>query len=109
MLGHFGLAALDLRPFFISINLQSSAERSFTMSRKRIEATEDSSKVLVPQETLEALGVKEGDEIDVSVVDGALVLLPLSEVERARKLDDVIQSVFERRRSAYEELAKGAE
>ena len=79
------------------------------MSRKRIEATEDSSKVLVPQETLEALGVKEGDEIDVSVVDGALVLLPLSEVERARKLDDVIQSVFERRRSAYEELAKGAE
>ncbi|MDT7540535.1 MAG: hypothetical protein QOE33_439 [Acidobacteriota bacterium] len=34
---------------------------------------------------------------------------PLGESERARKLHEVSQSLFESRRSAYEELAKGKE
>ena len=33
----------------------------------------------------------------------------ISEEERARKIDAAAESVFERRKSAYEELAKGAE
>jgi len=33
----------------------------------------------------------------------------MSEEERARRIDAVAESVFERRRSVFEELAKGAE
>ena len=33
----------------------------------------------------------------------------MSEEERARRIDTVAESVFERRRSVFEELAKGAE
>ncbi len=79
------------------------------MSRKRITVVEDSSMVVLPKEVLDMMGVKAGDEIDLSVVDRTLIVRPLDEVERARKVDAVTESVFKRRKSAYEELAKGAE
>ncbi len=79
------------------------------MSHKRITVAEDSSMVVVPKEVLEMMGVEAGDEIDLSVVDRTLILRPLDEVERAQKFDAVTKAVFERRKSAYEELAKGAE
>ena len=79
------------------------------MSRKRIMASEDSATLLLPQEILDAMGVNDGDEIDVSVTGGTLTLRSLVEAERARKLGAATEAVFERRRAAYEELAKGAE
>jgi putative addiction module antidote len=79
------------------------------MSRKRIMAAGDSSTVVLPKEVLDMMGVKAGDEIDLSVVDRTLIVRSLDEVERARKIDDITDAVFERRKSAYEELAKGAE
>ena len=79
------------------------------MSRKRITAAEDSSTVVLPKEVLDMMGVKEGDEIDLSVVDRTLIVRPLDEAERARKIDAATKAVLERRESAYEELAKGAE
>ena len=79
------------------------------MSRKRIMASEDSATLLLPQEILDAMGVHNGDEIDVSVTDGTLTLRSLDEAERARKLGAATEAVFERRRAAYEELAKGAD
>lgn len=79
------------------------------MSRKRIMASEDSATLLLPQEILDALGVNDGDEIDVSVADGTLTLRSLDEAERARKLAAATEGVLKRRSAVFEELAKGAE
>ena len=79
------------------------------MSRKKITAAGDAATVFLPQEILDMMGVAVGDEVDVSVVDRTLIVRPLDEAERARRVDAATAEVFERRRSAYEELAKGAE
>ena len=79
------------------------------MSRKRIMASEDSATLRLPQEILDALGVSDGDEIDVSVTERTLTLRSLDEAERVLKIGAATEAVFERRRAAYEELAKGAE
>lgn len=79
------------------------------MSRKRITTAGDSATVLLPQERLDLMGVAAGDEVDVSVVDGTLIVRSLAEAERAQQIAAATQSVLERRQSAYEELAKGAE
>ncbi|MBA2731628.1 MAG: hypothetical protein H0U54_01920 [Acidobacteria bacterium] len=79
------------------------------MSRKRITASDSSTTLLLPQEILDMMGVGDGDEVDVSVIDRTLILRPLDEAERAQKVEAATQSVFGRRKSTYEELAKGAE
>ena len=79
------------------------------MLRKRIDTSEDSAAILLPQEVLDELGINAGDEVDLSVVDGTLILRPLEETERARKIDEATNTVFERRKSAYVQLAKGVE
>ncbi|HKA17805.1 MAG TPA: AbrB/MazE/SpoVT family DNA-binding domain-containing protein [Blastocatellia bacterium] len=79
------------------------------MSRKRITVSENSWNLPLPQELLDAMGIGDGDEVDVSVVDRTVILRPLDDAERARTIEDVTKSVFERRKSAYEELAKGVE
>jgi antitoxin component of MazEF toxin-antitoxin module len=84
-----------------------NSERSNLMSRKRIDTSKDSAAILLPQEMLDQLGINAGDEVDISVVDGTLILRPLEEVERPRKIEDATNTVFERRKDAYEQLAKG--
>ena len=79
------------------------------MSRKRISTSENPATLLVPQEILEKMGVADGDEVDVSIIDRTVILTPLDEVERAQKLETATKSVFERRKSAYQELAKGTQ
>jgi antitoxin component of MazEF toxin-antitoxin module len=79
------------------------------MSRKRITADGDSATLELSQEILDKLGVAIGDEVDISVVDRTLILRPLDEATRARAIEAATTSTFERRHSAYEELAKGAD
>lgn len=79
------------------------------MSRRKITVAGDSATVFLPQEILDEMGVTVGDEVDVSVVDRTLIVRPLDEAERARRMNAATAEVLERRRSAYEELAKGAE
>ena len=79
------------------------------MSRKRITISENSVSLPLPQELLDAMGIADGDEVDISVVDRTVILRPIDDSERARTIEDVTNSVFERRKSAYEELAKGVE
>lgn len=79
------------------------------MSRKRVAASENPATLSVPREMLETLGVSDGDEVDVSIVGRTLILRSLDEAERARAVAGATDRVFERRRSAYEELAGGAE
>lgn len=79
------------------------------MSRKRITSDERSATLELSQEILDALGVAVGDEVDLSVVDRTLILRPLDEMERAHAIEAATKATFERRQSAYEELAKGAD
>ncbi len=55
------------------------------MSRKRIMAAGDSSTVVLPKEVLDMMGVKAGDEIDLSVVDRTLIVRSLDEVRTRPK------------------------
>ena len=79
------------------------------MSRKTVTPAEDSTTVVLPSDLLEMMAVTAGDEVEVSVVDRTLIVRPLDEFERALTIEAATASVFERRTSAYEELAKGAE
>jgi len=79
------------------------------MSRKQINVSADPSILQLPREILDEMGVADGDEVDVSIVDRTVVLMRLDEVERAQKLARATQSVLKRRKQAYEELAKGAD
>lgn len=79
------------------------------MSRKRITTDGDSPTLELSQEILDELGVAVGDEVDISVIDRTLILRPLDEAARARAIEAATEATFERRRSAYEELAKGAD
>ena len=77
------------------------------MSRKRIAASQDSAAIMLPPEMLDEMGVHEGDEVEVSVSDHTLTLRPLAGKERAGKVEDATNAVFERRSEAYRKLAEG--
>jgi antitoxin component of MazEF toxin-antitoxin module len=79
------------------------------MSRERIHKAGDVAAVRLPPQVLEDLGIGIGDEVEMSVNEGAIVLRPIDEAVRARKIEDVSTSVIDRRKSAYEELARGAD
>jgi antitoxin component of MazEF toxin-antitoxin module len=74
------------------------------MSRKRIAASQDSAATGSPHEVLEGMGMREGDQVDVSVSDRTLIMRSL-DAERARKIEDAMKAVFERRSAAYNKLA----
>jgi len=79
------------------------------MSRERISTSGEDATVRLPGEILEGLGLAVGDEVEMFLVERTLVVRPLSEAERADKIDAITNDVIERRTSAYEELARGAD
>jgi antitoxin component of MazEF toxin-antitoxin module len=79
------------------------------MSREQITRVGTSAALLLPQDVLDQMGVSIGDEVDLSIVNRKVILRPLDEVEREQKLEAATQDIFERRRSAYERLAGGAD
>jgi antitoxin component of MazEF toxin-antitoxin module len=79
------------------------------MSREQITTVGNSAALLLSKEMLDKMGLAVGDEVEVSIIDRALVLQPLDELNRAEKLEAVTQAVLERRQSAYTRLAQGTE
>ena len=63
--------------------------------------------VLLPPEAVDALGVEAGAELDVEIIGRALVVRSGAETQRSRDFIDSFESILTRRRSAYDELAKG--
>lgn len=63
--------------------------------------------VSLPPEAVDALGVKAGAELDVEIVGRALVVRSVEEAQRSREFINAFESILARRRTAYEELAKG--
>ena len=63
--------------------------------------------VALPPEAIEALGVGEGAEVDVEVVGRAVVVRSVDEALRSREFLSAFGSILTKRRTAYQELAKG--
>jgi antitoxin component of MazEF toxin-antitoxin module len=63
--------------------------------------------VSLPPEAVDALGVEAGAELDVEIIGRALVVRSVEEAQRSREFLDSFESILTRRRSAYDELAKG--
>jgi len=63
--------------------------------------------VSLPPEALEALGVEAGAELDVEIVGRAVVVRSVEEAGRSREFINTFESILAKRRSAYDELAKG--
>ncbi len=64
--------------------------------------------ILLGPENLHALGVRIGDSVRVSVVNGEILVHPINESLRKEMLDTAVEDVMRRRKSVFEELAKGA-
>jgi antitoxin component of MazEF toxin-antitoxin module len=79
------------------------------MSRERLMAVGESAALILSEEALAQLGIAIGDEVEVSLLDRALLLQPLDEAERSQQLATLTKSVFARRQSAYIRLAHGPE
>jgi antitoxin component of MazEF toxin-antitoxin module len=77
------------------------------MSRERLTAVGESVALLLSKDVLDQLGIAVGDEVEVSILDRTLLLQPLDEADRAKRLEALTKSVFTRRQDAYVRLAKG--
>jgi antitoxin component of MazEF toxin-antitoxin module len=69
----------------------------------------DSAELVISQDILKQIGVGAGDKVEVAVSDGAVIVRPLEEAERARKIAAATRDIFDRRREAYLKLAEGPE
>ena len=76
------------------------------MSR-RITTIDDAASLSLPPEAVDALGVKSGEELDVEIVGRALVVRSVEEARRSRDFLNSFESILQRRRKAYEQLAEG--
>ena len=75
------------------------------MTQQQITQIGNAAALLLPPEILEQIGIHIGDTIEISVVDGMLIVSTLQEFERKQKIQDAIRNVFARRKSAYQRLA----
>ena len=62
--------------------------------------------VIMPREFLARMGIKVGDEVELTMEDRTLVVRPVPQIVRDDKVKAAVDSVFRRRRSALMRLAK---
>jgi antitoxin component of MazEF toxin-antitoxin module len=74
---------------------------------KTVATLEQRSSVPLPPEALDALGIQAGAEVEVEIVGRALVVRPIEEARRSAEFISAVESILSKRRTAYEELAKG--
>lgn len=74
---------------------------------KTVTTIDQRSSVALTPEALDALGVEAGAELEVEIVGRALVVRSVEEARRSREFLTAFDSSLSKRRTAYEELAKG--
>ena len=74
---------------------------------KTMSTIDQAASVSLPPEAVDALGVEAGAELDVEIIGRALVVRSVEEARRSREFLDSCESILTKRRSAYDELAKG--
>jgi antitoxin component of MazEF toxin-antitoxin module len=77
------------------------------MARQKITAVNNSAALLLTPDMLDQMGISIGDDVEVTLVDHALILRPLAEVEREQTVATLTQALLERRRRVYTALAEG--
>ncbi len=77
------------------------------MTRTQIRKIGDSYGLLLTDEIVKLMNIREDDEVDITVENRILIISPLNEKEREQKIERAVQSTFKRRTSAYQRLAEG--
>jgi antitoxin component of MazEF toxin-antitoxin module len=72
---------------------------------KQTITVDNSLSVCIPQEIVEALGFTPGSQINLEVVGHTLIIRSATEANRTEEFIQTFQSILERRKLAYEELA----
>ena len=70
---------------------------------------ENSKTIAIPADDMERLGIKSGDEVEISKNESNEIILRPKQNERTKKILDVTREIIERRKSALIELGKGHE
>ena len=79
------------------------------MLRKRITTVGSSAAIVLSKDLLKLMDIEVGDEVEISVIDRALVLRSVADVARAMKVKSAVDDVFERRKTLLTKLAAGVE
>jgi antitoxin component of MazEF toxin-antitoxin module len=74
---------------------------------KKVVTSDDSTFISLPDEIVKALGLNSGSEVKLEIVGNTLVIRPEIETKPSEEFIKTFQSILEKRKSAYEELAKG--
>ena len=78
------------------------------MTNEQVMTLDNPAGLLLSPELLQKIGLHAGDQIAISVAEHTLTVRPLSEAELERRMDEIAESLLERRRGLYERLAEGA-
>ncbi|MCB0086743.1 MAG: hypothetical protein KDE54_02430 [Caldilineaceae bacterium] len=78
------------------------------MALTKLKPSGDSAVLPLPKHILEQLGLGVNDEIDIVVIDKALIVRSISEAERAERVKQATDKVFEKYDRAFATLAEGA-
>ncbi len=78
------------------------------MPRTQIRKIGNSFGLLLTDEILKLMNIRADDEVDITVEGRILIITPLNEKERKEKIDNAVQNILRRRKSAYQRLAEGA-
>ena len=68
----------------MSTNIQGKASQKGNRDMSRVKVRQ-AAEITLPEEARRKLGVSEGDELDVEVVDNGVLLRPVADRERARE------------------------
>jgi antitoxin component of MazEF toxin-antitoxin module len=72
--------------------------------REKITRVSDSAALVLSADILAQMGLRIGDEIEITLADGVLTVRPLPDEERAAKFQAAMDDVFARRADALRRL-----
>lgn len=75
------------------------------MTQLLIVAHGDAAAIVIPAAVLQAVGLRIGDVVDLSLLDRQLILRPSEDAARRQRIEEITQEVLEHRRDAYQRLA----
>ncbi|MEA2205497.1 MAG: hypothetical protein QOE77_2273 [Blastocatellia bacterium] len=77
------------------------------MLRKKISSVGNSAAIVLSRDVLKLMNLEIGDEVELSVLDRALVVRSAAEAERNERIRQIADRVFMRRKGLLARLAEG--
>jgi antitoxin component of MazEF toxin-antitoxin module len=77
------------------------------MLRRRITTSGNSAALILSQDLLGLLGIEVGDEVDLEIIDHTLLVRPVVDTDRVRKIMGAMDDALVRRRRLLRRLAEG--